>query len=126
MIALRKEKLLSMQQQLLTRREGLVRDLSQATADLLNQDEDNYTDSIDQASADIDRGLTLQMKNREHEVLAQIDAALRRIELGSFGICDQCSGEIGEARMAAHPETILCIECKAELESEQRRVARAV
>lgn len=119
-MALRKEKLESIQRQLLSRRDALALELATATADLINDDE-MYADSIDQASADTDRAMTVQIKNRERAVLAQIDEALRRIESGSFGECERCGEEIAEARMKANPATTLCIDCKAELESEQQR-----
>ncbi len=97
-----------------------MRDLATATADLINDDE-SYADSIDQASADTDRAMAVQIKNRERGFLLQIDEALRRIESGSFGECERCGEDIAEARMKANPATTLCIDCKAELESEQQR-----
>jgi DnaK suppressor protein len=120
-MALRKEKLESIKKQLTTRRAFLAHDLRQATADLIN-DDPFHTDTLDQASADTDKSLTLQMKNRDRNVLWEIDEALRRIEDGSFGVCERCDESIADARMKANPATTLCIDCKAELESEQRRI----
>jgi DnaK suppressor protein len=119
-MALRKEKLLTFKRDLSARRDALARDLAQATADFIN-DEPGYADSIDQAAADTDKTLTLQMKNRERNVLWEIDEALRRIESGTFGECERCGESIAEARMKAFPSTTLCIDCKAELESETNR-----
>ena len=50
-----------------------------------------------------------------------IDQALRRLESGTFGECASCSEPISEARIKAFPFTTLCIDCKAELESEEQR-----
>jgi DnaK suppressor protein len=86
--------------------------------DLVN-DEPYFTDAVDQAAAETDKNLSLQMKNRERNILWQIDEALRRIETGNFGECQQCGESIAEARIRAFPFTTLCIDCKAELESEQ-------
>jgi DnaK suppressor protein len=119
-MALRKEKLLNIQRDLQVRRDTLARDLLQATAEFIN-DDTSYTDAVDQASADTDRTLALQMKNRDRDILWQIDEALRRIEAGTFGECERCGEEIADARMRANPATTLCIDCQAELESEQVR-----
>ena len=119
-MALRKEKLESYRKELVSRRQALANDLRAATAELIN-DESSYTDSIDQASADTDKSLALQIKNRERDILWQIDEALKRIEDGVFGECEKCGEAIAEARMKANPSTTLCIDCKAELESEQHR-----
>lgn len=121
LMALRKEKLEQFKKQLTQRRQLIAQDLKQATADLIN-DEVTYTDSVDQASAETDKSLVVQMKNRDRNLLWEIDEALRRIDEGSFGICERCEESIIEARMRANPATTLCIDCKAELESEQRRV----
>jgi DnaK suppressor protein len=119
-MALRKEKLEKFRKQLLTRRDSLAQDLREATASLIN-DESTYTDAIDQAAADVDKSFNLQLRNRERDVLWQIDEALRRIERGAFGQCEKCDESIAEARIKAFPFTTLCIDCKAELESEGHR-----
>lgn len=106
--------------QLVARREALAEDLRQATVQLIN-DESVYTDSVDQAAAETDKTLTLQMKNRDRNVLWQIDEALKRLNDGSFGDCERCGESISEGRIEAFPFTTLCIDCKAELESEEHR-----
>lgn len=102
------------------RREALAGDLRRATAELID-DEVMYSDTVDQASADIDKSFALQMKNRERGMLKQIDEALKRIDDGTFGDCEQCDEPITEGRIRAFPFTTLCIDCKAELESEEQR-----
>jgi len=119
-MALRKEKLESFRKLLLTQRDAIAHEVTTATAQMIEDDE-VFADSIDQASAEADRTLTLQFKNRDREILAQIKEALRRIEQGTFGECEQCGENIAEARMKANPATTLCIDCKAELESERGR-----
>ena len=119
-MALRKEKLEGFKKHLSTRRESLAQELKQATADLIN-DEVSYTDAIDQASAETDKSLIVQMKNRDRDILWQLDEALRRIDSGTFGECERCDESISEARLKANPSTTLCIDCKAEIESEEHR-----
>jgi DnaK suppressor protein len=121
---LRKEKLTSTRASirniLLQRREVLAGGLRQATHDLI-EDEAFYSDTVDQASADAAKSFALALKNRERDTLWQIDEALKRIDSGEFGECERCGEEIAEARIRAFPLTTLCIDCKSELESEQRR-----
>lgn len=119
-MALRKEKVETYRKQLVERREALAEDLRLATAQLIN-DESVYTDSVDQAAAETDKSFTLQMKNRERNVLWQIDEAIKRLDDGSFGECERCGEGISEGRIDAFPFTTLCIDCKAELESEEHR-----
>jgi DnaK suppressor protein len=119
-MALRKEKLESYRKQLFARRESLAADLRAATAQFIN-DDSSYTDSIDQAAAETDKTLAMQMKNRERDTLWQIDEALKRIEEGNFGECERCAEPIAEARIRAFPFTTLCIDCKAEIENEEQR-----
>lgn len=119
-MALRKEKIELYRKQLVTRRDALAEDLRLATAQLIN-DEVVYTDSVDQAAAETDKSFILQMKNRERDVLWQIDEAIKRLDDGSFGECERCGEAISEGRIEAFPFTTLCIDCKAELESEEHR-----
>jgi DnaK suppressor protein len=119
-MALRKEKIEGYRRDLFARRETMASELRQATAEFIS-DDTTYNDSLDQAAADVDRSFTLQMKNRERDTLWQIDEALERIEAGTFGLCERCEEEISEARIKVFPFTTLCIDCKAELESEEHR-----
>jgi DnaK suppressor protein len=103
-----------------SQREAMATELRQSTAEFLNE-ETAYTDSVDMASAETDRNLAAQMNNRERETLFQMDEALRRLDMGTFGNCEQCEEEISAARLKVYPFTTLCVDCKAELESEKRR-----
>ena len=119
-MSLSKEKVEVYRKQLVARREALAEDLRMTTAQLIN-DEVVYTDSVDQAAAETDKNFTLQLKNRERNVLWQIDEAIKRLDDGSFGDCERCGDSISEGRIEAFPFTTLCIDCKAELESEEHR-----
>ncbi len=106
--------------ELTARREALAKELRQNTSDLIN-DDTAYFDAVDQASAESDKTLAMRIKNHDRQTLTQIDAALRRLEMGSFGECENCDEPIAEARLRAFPFTTLCIDCKAEIESEENR-----
>ncbi len=124
-MALLKEKLDHYRGQLMSRRELMAKDLRLATEQLLN-DETTFTDSVDQAAAETHKSLTVQMKNRDRQTLRQIDDALRRLSDGSFGNCVRCEEAISDARIDAFPFTTLCIECKAEIETEEHRFSGRV
>jgi DnaK suppressor protein len=109
-----------LREKLSAQREALAQDLRQTTSEFINE-EAIYSDAVDQASSDADRTLTLQIKNRERDLLWQIDEALKRMDGGNYGSCDSCGDAISEARLNAFPFTTLCIDCKAELESEENR-----
>jgi RNA polymerase-binding transcription factor len=71
----------------------------------------------------------LALVEMKSETLARIDEALRRLENGSYGICDECGREIAEARLRAVPFATRCLACQAAAESAERgktpeRVAR--
>ena len=73
-------------------------------------------DEVDQANADIEQSMRMQLKNRENFTLKKITEALRRIEDGSYGQCENCEEPIELRRLQARPTTSLCIACKEEEE----------
>lgn len=119
-MVLKKQKFQVYRQRLLKRRNELAEDLRLATVQFIN-DGAVYTDAVDQAAAETDKSFTLQMKNRERNVLWQIDEAIKKLDDGSYGDCEKCSEPISEGRIEAFPFTTLCIDCKIELESEEHR-----
>jgi DnaK suppressor protein len=73
-------------------------------------------DFYDHASNDRDRELALMITDRERTKLVQIVDALKRIEDGEYGECENCQDEIGEDRLRAMPFAKFCLSCKIELE----------
>lgn len=57
----------------------------------------------------------------ESDLLHQIDAALGRLEAGSYGICMSCGREIAQARLLATPTVQTCIECQEQIEKDEHR-----
>lgn len=87
--------------------------LAEETGDLAIGAEDHLADSATETfMRELDDGLG---ENAEH-LLAEIDAALQRIDQGTFGICVVCGGPIGEERLDAVPYATLCIDDKRALE----------
>jgi RNA polymerase-binding protein DksA len=66
----------------------------------------------DTASVTLDREIDYTLEENEGRVLAAIDAALERIDEGTFGICRTCGKPIGEDRLEALPYSTQCIDCK--------------
>jgi RNA polymerase-binding protein DksA len=75
---------------------------------------DNHLGDTATVTYDRELGYTLE-ENSEH-VLADIDAALKRIEDGTYGVCSNCATEIPEERLDARPWATLCIDCQRERE----------
>ncbi len=73
-------------------------------------------DEVDQANADIEQSMRMQLKNRENFTLKKINEALRRIEEGTYGECENCEEAIELRRLQARPTTAMCIACKEEEE----------
>jgi DnaK suppressor protein len=73
-------------------------------------------DEVDQANADIEQNMRMQLKNRESFTLRKINEAIKRIEDGSYGLCESCEEPIELRRLQARPTTTLCIACKEEEE----------
>ena len=99
-------------------RKELLQDVSQsmrAEADHLKFD---IGDFYDHASTDRDRELALMLADREREKLTHVDDALKRIENGTYGICESCEEEIDRERLAAMPFTKLCLSCQEDLERQ--------
>lgn len=104
-----KEMLLQMKKELM---QGVVQSIKNESDYLKNDVGDFY----DHASNDRDRELALMFTDRERTKLVQIDVALKRIEEGGYGECDNCMDEIGEDRLKVMPFAQLCLSCKIELE----------
>jgi len=99
-------------------RERVAAELSDLQEDLASSleeatDEDgNDSHLADSATETFDRELEQSLEDNAGHLLASIDAALARIEDGTYGRCERCEGEIDEARLNALPHATKCIECK--------------
>lgn len=105
-------------QDLLSQRESLLREAEETLSSLPS--ELNFPDMGDQATAEADRNFMLRLRDRERMLLKKIEETIERIENGPYGICEECSNEIGIKRLEARPVTTLCIDCKTRQEEEER------
>jgi RNA polymerase-binding protein DksA len=68
------------------------------------------------ATATLGREIDYTLGDNAQQVLSEIDAALQRIEAGTYGTCTSCGGEIRRERLEASPWASLCIDCKRRIE----------
>ena len=106
---------------LLDQRDQLQGNQKRALSGDIHVDPDDFPDEIDTASSEVNLQFTGRLREREQGLLSKIEAALRKIEEGSFGECVSCGDDIGIARLKARPVAELCIECKSEQEKHERR-----
>jgi DnaK suppressor protein len=78
-------------------------------------------DINDQATLESERSFELRIKDRERKLIGKVMEALKKIGDGTYGVCDSCGEAIGVKRLQARPVTNYCINCKAEMEAEERR-----
>jgi DnaK suppressor protein len=77
-------------------------------------------DLNDQATAEVDQHFMLSLKERERNLLKQIDEALARLATNRYGICEECGEEIPLRRLQVRPMTTLCITCKTLQEEDEK------
>ena len=70
----------------------------------------------DTATETYDRELDYTLEESEERLLSEIDAALKRIDGGTYGICTNCGKQIPEDRLEARPWATLCIDCQRQRE----------
>jgi len=80
---------------------------------------DDRYDEVDQATTDIEQSMRMRLKNREALYMKKIDEALRRIDEGTFGQCEECDEDIEVKRLEARPTATLCVFCKEEQEKQE-------
>ena len=98
-------------------KEDILRE-SRETLENLQEESQNHADMADRASSESDRALELRTRDRQRKLIAKIDAALKRIDDGSYGYCEETGDPIGIARLDARPIATLSLEAQ---ESHERR-----
>ena len=83
-------------------------------------DTNDLADEMDLASSEYLQSFEFRLRGREKSLLTKLDLALKKIEDGTFGVCEVCDEPIGKKRLEARPETTLCIKCKEDQEREER------
>jgi RNA polymerase-binding protein DksA len=109
---------------LLARRAALGREIA-AGVDKRRRERDNVPDSGEIAADDVEQDVGIAEVDRDVAEIEAIDAALERLDRGSYGRCVDCGAQIEEARLAHNPEVARCVGCQqAEEQKKATRVAR--
>jgi len=115
-----KQQLKKFKQLLTEKRDEIVKKAKQTLEEDMALDANDLPDEMDLASSEYLQSFTFRLRGREKVFLDKIDKALRKIEDGSFGTCEECGEEISVKRLEARPETTLCIRCKEDQERMER------
>lgn len=118
---MRKRELEKFKKLLLIERQGLVTHLTELEGASETQLTQGGGDSVDLAALEITQAAIQKLGNREKNLLKKIEYTLDKIESGDYGVCERCGEKISNARLEARPVAQFCIDCKTELESNERR-----
>jgi len=80
------------------------------TLDMLDPD---VGDTIDQATQSLDKEILFELSDNERKMLDNIDASLRKMDNGSYGLCEHCKNPIEKKRLKALPSARYCMVCQS-------------
>jgi DnaK suppressor protein len=104
---------------LLAWKDDILRE-SRETISALQNESENHPDLADRASSETDRAIELRARDRQRKLIAKIDAALLRIEDGSYGYCEETGEPISLKRLDARPIATLSVEAQERHERRER------
>ena len=93
---------------------------SRETVTHLQKETENHPDLADRATSETDRALELRTRDRQRKLISKIDEALRRIEDGSYGYCEETGEPIGLPRLEARPVATMSVEAQERHERRER------
>lgn len=104
---------------LLNWKDDILREARETLAALANESE-NHPDLADRASSETDRAIELRARDRQRKLIAKIDAALSRIEDGTYGYCEETGEPISLRRLEARPIATLSLEAQERHERNEK------
>lgn len=87
----------------------------------LKDEPKQFADLNDRATQEEEFNLELKARDREADLVSDIDEALRRLHEGEYGYCEECGIDIGIRRLEARPTATLCVDCKTLAEMRERQ-----
>ena len=90
------------------------------TLDHLAEESANHPDLADRASSETDRAIELRARDRQRKLISKIDAALQRLDEGTYGYCEETGEPIGLKRLDARPIATLSIEAQERHERREK------
>ncbi|WP_316667876.1 TraR/DksA C4-type zinc finger protein [uncultured Propionibacterium sp.] len=114
------EEVIEVREELITEIERMRRAVAASDAELeqlMGEGSDTSgKDPGDVGSTNFERDQELSMNANTRTLLEQNEAALRRLEAGEFGVCENCGNPIGRGRLEAFPKATMCVRCKQRAE----------
>jgi len=80
-----------------------------------------HGDEADQANFLEERNRLLRLRDRDRKLINRLHTMLRKIDEGTYGVCEACGTDIGVERLEMRPVATLCIECKKDQEEREER-----
>ncbi len=103
-------------------KDELLKESFQTLNNLQNDENSTKPDLTDRASDEIDRTFELKTRDRERKLINKIEAALKRIEDGSYGYCEETGEPISLKRLQARPVATLSLEAQENHEKAEKRL----
>ena len=104
---------------LLAWKEEILKEAKETLVTLQSESE-NHPDIADRASSETDRAIELRARDRQRKLIAKIDAAVSRIDDGSYGYCEETGEPISLKRLEARPIATLSLEAQERHERNER------
>jgi DnaK suppressor protein len=104
---------------LLTWKEEILKEAKETLAHLQAESE-NHPDLADRASSETDRAIELRARDRQRKLIAKIDAAIARLDDGTYGYCEETGEPIALKRLEARPIATLSVEAQERHERRER------
>jgi len=100
-------------------KEDILKESRETLANLQN-DSENHPDIADRASSETDRSIELRSRDRQRKLISKIDAAMARLEEGTYGFCEETGEPISIKRLDARPIATLSIEAQERHERNEK------
>ena len=111
---MKKEKILE------EKREQLIANINSSVNEISELRENKAADDFDVASMNTDLSIEYSLNVNQQKAFLEIESALKRIENGTYGLCESCGEQISLERLKVNPEARLCISCKEQAEKQNR------
>jgi len=93
---------------------------SRETLENLQRDSANHADIADRATSETDRAIELRARDRQRKLINKIDMAIKRIDDGTYGFCEETGDPIGVKRLDARPIATLSLEAQERHERREK------
>ena len=100
----------------------LLKESNQTLANLQKEENSSKPDLTDRATEEIERSFELRARDRERKLINKIDSALKKIDDGTYGYCEETGEPIGLKRLEARPVATLSIEAQEMHEQKERKI----